>query len=151
MVSATVQSFYRNEINREVILKTAALLVATLLMSACSILDTRTPEDIVAERAQARLDTLRARDYGGSYEYTTPGYRSTESVGQYGTRYVGASMWTGARVVRVECEDVEPPKYCKSVVRIDFKAPQFGHSHTHKFEDWVKISGDWYLYQKLSN
>ena len=37
-------------------------------------------------------------------------------------------MWTGAQVVRVECEDIEPPQYCKAVVRIDFKAPQFGYS-----------------------
>ena len=68
-----------------------------LLLPACSILDTRTPEEIIAERAQARLDTLRARDFEASYQYTTPGYRSTENVGQYGTRYSGSSMWTGAQ------------------------------------------------------
>ncbi|MBM27982.1 MAG: hypothetical protein CME58_06345 [Halieaceae bacterium] len=132
-------------------MKIQALFLMVLLLPACSILDTRVPEDIIAERAQARLDTLRARDFEASYQYTTPGYRSTENVGQYGTRYSGSSMWTGAQVVRVECEDIEPPQYCKAVVRIDFKAPQFGYSHTHTFEDWVWIGGDWYLYQNLSN
>ena len=37
-------------------------------------------------------------------------------------------------MVRVECEDIEPPQCYKAVVRIDFKAPQFGYSHTHTFE-----------------
>ena len=66
------------------------------------------------QNAQARLDTLRARDFEASYQYTTPGYRSTENVGQYGTRYSGSSMWTGAQVVRVECEDIEPPPVLQS-------------------------------------
>ena len=132
-------------------MKILALLLTALLLPACTILDARTPEEIIGERAQARLDMLRARDYEGSYQFTTPGYRSTENAGQYGTRYAGATMWTGAQVVRVECEDVEPPQYCKAVVRIDFKAAQFGDSHTHKFEDWVKVGGNWYLYQNLSN
>ena len=132
-------------------MKIPALLSIILFFSACSTMDTRTPEEIVAERAQNRLDTLRARNYEGSYRYTTPGYRTTENVGQYGTRYAGASMWTGARVVRVECEDIESPQYCKAVVKIEFRAPQFGDSHTHVFEDWVLLAGSWYLYLNLSN
>ena len=131
-------------------MKIPALLFIILFVSACGTIDTRTPEEIVAERAQARLDTLRARDYQGSYQYTTPGYQSTENVNQYGTRYAGVSMWTSAQVVRVDCEDLEPPQYCKAVVKIEFRTPKFGDSHTHTFEDWVRMGGNWYLYQDLS-
>lgn len=119
-------------------------------VSACSVLDGRTPEERVADRAQERLDTLMAGDYKASYEFTTPGYRSTEGPGRYGTRWAGASMWLSARVTDVRCADGEPVDRCKATVEVMYKAARFEPTTTFLAEHWLLIDNNWYLYQNLA-
>ena len=130
-------------------LKRIALFPLTLAVAACVTLDPRPTEDIVAGRAQARVDLLMSGDYEGSYAYTTPGYRSTERPNRYASRWAGVSMWTAAEVDRVSCESAEPATRCKVAMRVDFKAVKWGESSTILQEQWIYTDGNWFLYQNF--
>ncbi|HMB40230.1 MAG TPA: hypothetical protein VKO85_14215, partial [Wenzhouxiangellaceae bacterium] len=62
------------------------ILGMAFLLAACSE-PPRAPEEIVAERAQARWDAVIAGDPESSYEYQTPGYREKTSVMDHVIRY----------------------------------------------------------------
>lgn len=123
----------------------AIMLVAT---AGCSTLAPLSPEQVVADRAQQRVDFLMAGEHERSYEFTTPGYRSTENPGQYGTRWAGTGMWLGASVHSVDCIG-EAPEVCKVVLDVSYRAMQFGTQNTKLSEEWVRIGGEWYFVQKF--
>ena len=125
-------------------------LLVLFVLGGCSVLPTKSPEEIVIERAQQRIDLLMAGDYQASYEFTTPGYRSTESAGRYGTRWSGVGMWISADVTKVECVAAEAVDRCKAVVEVVYRAVGYDPLTTILTEDWLLIGGQWYLYQNLS-
>ena len=125
-------------------------LLVLLLLGGCSAFPTKSPEEIVFERAQQRIDLLMAGDYQASYEFTTPGYRSTESAGRYGTRWSGVGMWISANVTKAECAAAEAVDRCKAVVEVVYRAVGYDPLTTILTEDWLLIGGQWYLYQNLS-
>ena len=120
------------------------------VLGGCSALPSKSPEEIVIERAQQRIDLLMAGDYQASYEFTTPGYRSTESVGRYGTRWSGVGMWISANVIKAECTAAELIDRCKAVVQVVYRAVGYDPLTTMLTEDWILIDDSWYLYQNLS-
>src|SRR5690606_3077048 len=79
-------------------------VLLAVLMVACSTMTAATPEEQVAQRAQARIDALRAGNAAESMEYTTPGYRQASSLGQYRANYAGIGNWAEATVDTVACE-----------------------------------------------
>ena len=125
-----------------------AALVLVGFMSGCSMLERRAPEEIVAERAQQRVELLMQSDHKASYQYTTPGYRSLETPGQYGTRWSGVTMWRSAQVRSVRCFEESADK-CRVALTVRYKA--FGHDEIDAIlnEEWVQVDGKWYLYQDL--
>ena len=120
------------------------------VFGGCSALPSKSPEEIVIERAQQRIDLLMAGDYQASYEFTTPGYRSTESVGRYGTRWSGVGMWISANVIKAECTAAELIDRCKAAVQVVYRAVGYDPLTTILTEDWILIDDSWYLYQNLS-
>jgi hypothetical protein len=120
---------------------TIGLTVAFL--SGCATLDSRPPEDIVAERALQRLEALMARDVGASYALTTPGYRSLETQGEYGARWAGARYWTEVSVAKVDCN----AEACNVAVSITFDQPRVPELTTYMQESWVQLRGKWYFSQ----
>lgn len=121
-----------------------------LSLGACTLLDARAPEEVVADRAQQRLDTLMEGDYEASYQFTTPGYRTTEGPGRYGTRWAGVSMWLSAQVSDVTCSSREQVDRCEVTVKVSYKAARYEPTTTFLVEDWLLIKGNWYLYQKMT-
>jgi len=130
-----------------------ALMSATMLVVGCTVLDPVPPEELVARKAQKRVDLLMQGDFEAAYDFTTPGYRSTEGVGRYGTRWAGTQMWLSAVVERVNCTPVQadtgPPERCEALLRVTYEAPGMGPMTTTLLEDWILTEGDWYLYQKF--
>lgn len=122
----------------------------SVFVSACSTFDTRAPEEIVADRAQKRVDALMAGDYAASYQYTTPSYRTTEGVGRYGTRWAGVGMWISAKVTQVECSGADSAVRCQVALEVRYRAARFEPTTTFLSEDWLLIDGNWYLYQNLA-
>ena len=134
-------------------------LSALLVVQGCAVFDDRTPEEIVAARAIERVNLLMAGEYEEAYLYTTPGYRSTEGVGRYGTRWAGTSMWVSASIKSVKCPGLEgaegAPTRCKVAMQVQYRfiaaGTVSGINQTVLFEDWIYTGGNWFLYQKLAD
>ena len=126
----------------------AASPVLISLIGACASVDTRPPEQAVSERSVERAELLMRGDYESAYAYTTPGYRSLESVDDYAGRWLGASMWEEASVAKVAC-DGEPVERCQVALKILLQMPQAGLITTHLQETWVLSKGKWYLFQDV--
>ena len=135
--------------------KCRAVLTVCLaaIVSGCAIFDSRPPEEIVAERAQERVELLRAGEYDAAYAYATPGYRSTETVARYGTRWSGVKMWLSADVTNTRCEydDEGFTDSCKAFLEVTYIAAGHGEQTTLLEEPWILIDSRWYLYQRLAD
>lgn len=93
------------------------ILGTALLLAACG--DTRSPEDIVTERAQARWDALIAQDPETAYQYRTPGYREKNSVMDHAVQYSRRQItWTEAEVRDAECTE----ERCNLKIMIGYRA-----------------------------
>lgn len=122
-------------------------LASALLLAACATTGD-SPEGAVAERAQARWDTLLAEDIEGAYAYLSPGYRSGYSLLDY-YRKLGSMRvkWTDAQVKESNCSESS----CKIQISVDYVAygavpgVQAFPSTTLVEEDWVQAGGEWYL------
>ena len=134
------------------------VVLMLLIAQGCAVLDDRTPEEIVAARAIERINLLMAGEYEEAYLYTTPGYRSTEGVGRYGTRWAGTSMWVSANITSVKCAEPEgidgPSTRCQVAMQVKYRfiaaGSPSGINQTALFEDWIYTDGNWFLYQKLA-
>ncbi|KAA9130765.1 hypothetical protein F3N42_10345 [Marinihelvus fidelis] len=130
----------------------AAALTAALLLSACATMGGGTPEEQVADRAQARWDLLLERNLEDAYEYFTPGYRSSVSIDQWRRKLSAQPVtWDGASVTGVTCD---PEGSCMARVRVDYSirgglpgVQQF-KSVTDVEETWINSNGEWFYLPK---
>lgn len=120
-------------------------ITASLVISGCASItpDNRSPEEIVAERAQAWADALLEGDLSGAYAFTSPSYRQFASVGRYNARIHGTSRWTSANVDSVTCE----PEVCTVRIWVEYSVPQLGvEARRPRDYRWVQSEGAWWLY-----
>ena len=129
----------------------AAALAAALALAACASNSAKTPEQIVAERAEARWQHLIKQDFAGAYAYLTPAYRDVVPQEQYRRRFGSAGAWTNAIVHEVSCE----PEACTvkmritTQVRVPLFAAHISEVTSYMDERWVRENGQWWLYQSL--
>lgn len=126
----------------------AAIYGVLLFTSACASLDKGPPEQVVSQRSVERAALLMRGDYESAYLYSTPGYRSLESVTDFTARWLGAAMWEEARVAKVACQG-EPVERCQIALAIRLQIPTAGLITTHLQETWVLSKGNWYLFQDV--
>ncbi|MBS3747422.1 MAG: lipoprotein [Wenzhouxiangellaceae bacterium] len=122
---------------------------AVALLAACSDPDPRSPEEIVAERAQARWDALVAQDFETAREYYTPGYRQQTSAADFADEMQRRPVkWTDVEVRSAECSEEEPSCRLRSVVSYQVPAsiPGAGtlESKSAVTEIWLQINGEWW-------
>lgn len=122
-------------------------ILAAALLASCAALDTRSPEEVVAERAQARWEALVAGNIQDAYQYYSPGYRSGVSAGALAGQVAGRQVqWKKANIHEVTCEEA----VCRAVVFVDYQArsplPRVGRleSSTRVEETWIESGGNWY-------
>jgi hypothetical protein len=98
-----------------------ALGLVTLL-GACSGLaeSGKTPEEIVALRAQARWDAVLADDWETAYSYVTPAYRERMPLKAYRIKYSSKVARKGVRIHKAECTAADA---CKATVVMRFIPP----------------------------
>ena len=132
--------------------RAVAAIFFVLVASGCGVLGKRSPEEAVAKRAQDRVDLLRAGEYDAAYTYATPGYRTTESVSRYGTRWAGVNMWLSADVTSVLCDYDKSgvTRSCKAFLGVTYIAAGHGEQETLLEERWIAVDGRWYLHQRLA-
>lgn len=124
-----------------------ALAAAALLLAGCAATTPKTPEQAVAERAQARWDALLARDYETAYTYFSPGFRSSVDLDAYRTQRSRQRVrWTEADLLGVECDG----QVCQAEVRVayEYRMPVQGvgtvTSRRPLSENWIRADGKWY-------
>lgn len=122
-------------------------VLAAALLAGCA--DNRPPEEIVAERAQARWDALVAGDYAAARAYYTPGFRETSTAEEFAAEMSARPVkWTAAEVFEVTCESDAARCEARSRVRYSTPAVMPGvgpmKSVSGSTETWIQIDGDWW-------
>ena len=94
-------------------MKTGFLIIA-MLLTACASNPQQTPEQQVAQRAEARWKHLIAKDYQQAWEYLMPSYRNLVSPQDYGKRFGSAGASRCASLQRCACP-CSQPRFRKSI------------------------------------
>ena len=147
--SRELKMFLSGEPHRRLGLVMRAIFpVLMSLVGACATVDSGPPEQVVSKRSVERAALLMQGDYESAYLFSTPGYRSLESVNDFTARWLGAAMWEEASVAKVVC-DGEPVERCQIALAVSLQMPSAGLVTTHLQETWVLSKGNWYLFQDV--
>ncbi|HKK57574.1 hypothetical protein [Marinobacter sp.] len=129
-------------------MKNSNLLIAIsaiTLVAACS--DNRPPEEIVAERAQARWDAMVERDFEKVWEFFPPGLREQTSQAVFAVEYARRPIrWDSARVTAVDCEK----RRCEISTEVSYTvaggpATLAGMQNSRSVKGvWIEIDGEWW-------
>jgi hypothetical protein len=116
------------------------------VLPGCASLKPSTPEEAVAQRAQAYFDAVIAKDYKTSYSLHSPSYRGMYSYEAHVLRSAGSGInYLTAKVLRVNCPSAEA---CVARVEISYKAgglriPVEWPVTTMLEDRWAHIDGEW--------
>lgn len=129
----------------------AACSVMTLV--ACASMGSKTPSELVQQRAGERWQALIAGDLSKAYSYTTTGFRALVSLEAYRGRIGSAAKWVGAEVNKVDCAEAAK---CQVKIRLDFQPviggkPSGSSYSTYLDETWLLEEGQWSIYQSIKN
>ena len=134
--------------NAESVSRLLGPLVVTVtvgLLAGCAAVatDSRSPEEVVKARAQARWDALVKEDYATAYSYLGPGSRAVNSLEAYKTA-VPKAFYKGAQVEKVVCETADA---CEAQVRVEYEF-RGGKIKTPLAEKWIRQEGNWWYVLK---
>jgi hypothetical protein len=97
---------------------------------------------LVADRAQARWQTLIAGDLEGAYEYLSAGSKAATSLDAY-KRKTGGLAWRRVEVEKVECEG----EICKVSLQLTYDVDRLKGIKTPISESWIIENGSaWFIY-----
>ncbi len=127
--------------------RTIAVAALALLLAACSKPD-RPPEDVVAERAQARWDAMVAQEFQRAWEYYSPGFREQTEPAVFEVQMSQRPVrWDSAELVEVECPQ---PEKCTARFRVGYTAVgapgQLAGLQNERSirETWVRLQDEWW-------
>lgn len=128
------------------------LLGTSILLSGCTLLQPKSPEERVLERAEAHLAALRARDFATALTYTTPSFQASARARRYGVMYSAAPAWREAEVYRVVCPDAIEVLKCQAYTRIRPYVPPHIQANITDLPvsvraDWLLLDEEWYRYE----
>lgn len=132
--------------NSPSLIKILALGSLALLVAGCAGLKPATPEEAVAERAQAYFDAVIAKDFKTSYALHAPSYRDRYNYDAHVLRSTSSGInYVAAKVLRVNCPSAEA---CVAMVELSYKAvglrsPLKSPVTTMLEDRWVYIDGEW--------
>lgn len=126
-------------------------MAAAALLSGCAAMQQtpKTPEQIVAERSQARWNALLAGDWESAYSFATPALRQARDLSGYRALLGGQATWKKAELKSVNCPQ---PDVCNTRVRVGV-APVLVRGakfvETDVPERWVLVDGQWWHYRRF--
>ncbi len=126
------------------------IALLAVVSTGCAVVDQRPDEEVVRERAAARMDALIAQDYERAYGFSSPGYRATNTLLQYQSRFGAAIKPLSAQVGAINCQE----EVCK--IQIDYTFRYMGRmsqnsqqniiTRTNE-EEWIKVDGQWWFFK----
>ena len=127
----------------------SAVTLAIGVMTGCATISSpTTPENIVSQRAQQRVDWLLDRKYDKAYEYLAPSYRALNNLESYRGQFGDGAKWIEPKVAKVECPTEDR---CNVMVKLKILvvAPGFSKPiNSNIFETWLKEDGEWWYFQR---
>ena len=127
----------------------AAGAVATLALGGCAGLgiskdsDPAAKQKVVAQRAEARWQSLIKGDLDAAYAYLSEGSKATTPLEVYKSK-IRPGRWRQARVEKVECE----AEVCKVEMQITLDHKLMKGIQTPLNESWIIEKGSaWYVYR----
>lgn len=127
------------------------LVFAAVIVAGCATTGVGSPpaEEVVLERAQARLNAMLARDWAAAYPFMTPGYRAIVPQRRFGNQFQGPVQWEEAKAKDAKCEE----KRCVVNVEVSFRLVLPGHmdriTSTNFEEIWVLEDGQWFKFEPM--
>jgi hypothetical protein len=105
--------------------------------------DPTAKQKVVAERAEARWQSLIKGDLDAAYAYLSEGSKATTPRDVYKAK-IRPGMWRQAKVEKVECE----AEVCKVELRITLDHKLMKGIQTPLNENWIIEKGSaWYVYR----
>jgi hypothetical protein len=130
----------------------AAGAMATMALSGCAGIagfginkdsDPAAKQKVVAQRAEARWQSLIKGDLDAAYAYLSEGSKATTPLDVYKAK-IRPGMWRQAKVEKVECE----AEVCKVEMQITFDHKLMKGIQTPLNESWIIEKGSaWYVYR----
>jgi hypothetical protein len=130
----------------------AAGAVATMALGGCAGMagfriskdsDPAAKQKVVAQRAEARWQSLIKGDLDAAYAYLSEGSKATTPLDVYKAK-TRAGMWRQAKVEKVECE----AEVCKVEMQITLDHKLMKGIQTPLNESWIIEKGSaWYVYR----
>lgn len=121
------------------------LIFAGLSLIACE--EPLTPEQRVAQRANARWQAMIAGEYEKAYGYLSPGFRLKVKDFTYRNRFAGKTTFRSAKISGVVCEQDS----CQVTVDTEYTVhaiPPFAMDLDRPGKDnerWVLLDKEWWL------
>jgi hypothetical protein len=130
----------------------AAGAVATMALGGCAGIagfgiskdsDPAAKQKVVAQRAEARWQSLIKGDLDAAYAYMSEGSKATTPLDVYKAK-MRPGLWRQAKVEKVECE----AEVCKVEMQITFDHKLMKGIQTPLNESWIIEKGSaWYVYR----
>jgi hypothetical protein len=121
------------------------VLAGLIAIAGCAMLDRRSPEEIVKERAQARWDAMVGSDLARAYGYFSPGSRAVLTLDGWSST-IKRGFWKKATVESVECKSADA---CDAIATIEYDMPVGrGRMKTPLRETWIREGANWWYVQK---
>jgi uncharacterized protein YchJ len=117
-------------------------VVAVALLAACAVVNPRSSEDIVKERAQARWNALVQGDVKAAYEFFSPGSRATLSLSDFASG-IKIGFWKGATVDQVKCTGDSCDVH--STIEYEHRGTRV---KTPNRETWVREGSNWWFLRR---
>jgi len=120
-------------------------LLIAFLFGLLGCTESQRPEDVVHQLSEARWQAMMEADYKKAWDYLAPGFRKRVPLDAYTLRFAGKTRWTGARIVKVACEDVR----CEVDVDADYhyvgNASFAAHDGQQDIKEvWIQTDGHWW-------
>jgi len=129
--------------------KVVMTLIVGAVLAGCAVAPAQTDEEQVGKLAQGWLNALLDKDLAAAYQYTTPGFKESVTLGQYHARVGGAAVWTKAEVTDVLCKMSEK---CIVKALVTYKLTRFGVAENTRLSEYIWIKGDdgtWAMFNEL--
>ncbi len=126
--------------------RTSLALIVTFVvpvLSGCALMQPRSPQEVVKERAQARWDALVKGDTRTAYGYLSPGSREVQSYEAYDGG-INKGFWKSVKVEKVECASADSCD-ASGTMEYAFRGKQI---RTSFHETWVRSGSQWWYLQR---